>query len=189
METETLDGGLLGWDFHPRVNTRKPIWNPITKIHDSVKQNRAPSLSKKKSPNSENWLKKQKLIGEKYRLTKHLSTFIPNLIQSMDGAALRILVLTVYDKVKYVMNPLHDCFMVTPNCVDALGEAIVELYSGPELAPNLADRLFFESLAKKLHSSDREELDRIKSEFNELKTPFFVDKTTLDPWKLYSYEN
>ena len=189
IEVETLDGGLLGWDFHPEVETIKSVWNPVLKKKVSVGQNRAPSLSKKKSLKNENSFKKQKLMGENYRLRKHLSTFIPNLIQSIDGSVLRMLILKVFSKTKYVMNPLHDCFMVTPNSIDALGEAILELYSGPEFGPGLADRLFFKPLSnKKLSGSSRDELNRIRSEFDLLKTPFFVDKATLDPWKLYSYE-
>jgi len=61
-------------------------------------------------------------------ITKEYISFLPNLIQSIDGYLIRNITNLVYKKNKYIIEPLHDSIRFHPNMILNVHKSIVSAY-------------------------------------------------------------
>jgi hypothetical protein len=158
------------------ISKPRSIYNPVTKTHTTVRRSVEPKTNSEISK------------ALKIRKDKHLRSFMPNLIQSIDGSVMRAIILGVYKESKYIVNHLHDCILLHPSQVDSLMKVLTTIYTNGSM-DNLSDDLLFNTLEQLLDDTKKEKLKGIQTEFNELKDDFKVTKDNFDPWMIYSFED
>lgn len=163
IEIETLDESLISWYIYKiddSKNKKLKVVNPIT--------------NETKSVHYVYYLK------DKLNTRKTIDGLIPSLIHSIDGAIMRMIIIDVYSKNKYIINHLHDSIQFHPNHYIDVISSIKKVYCSEKLHNILKTRFLnkirnkllredctvFDDLVKKLYESDFEEIDINENNIN-----------------------
>lgn len=134
VQISTLDGCIINWDFDHVDSKKLNYYNSVTNHHSQFRVNvvmAEPTQSSKTK-----------------RTNRHLRSFRPNLMHSIDGSIMRFFISEFFKKTKgRRLNHLHDCVMLHPNDVDIFYELAEELYCDPKML-SLANDLVFERFKK-----------------------------------------
>jgi hypothetical protein len=146
VEIITLDGCRISWKIFEKnkmSQSKKKYINPITGLYKSFHVTT--------------------YNVESIDIRKMISSFLPNLIHSMDAAIMRQIISSMLKK-KYIINHLHDSVQTHPNYLDELYESIKEVYS--ELDSNkIFEKCFEKPMKGLLLSEDYEGFDKLTKEY------------------------
>ena len=170
---ETLDDTLIEWDFNHVTEIKRNRFNSIWGVHVPYKETKKTEETKQ---------------TQKKRLQRHLISFRPNLVHSIDSAIMREIIAKVYEKTKQRINHLHDCVILHPNEVDTFYEVVKDIYCNPKML-EMADNLVFKPFMSKTKGPSQMKLKEIQKKFNKNKDLFVIKESELNPYHLYRYEN
>jgi hypothetical protein len=170
---KTLDGCVIKWDYFQVKSIVRSVYNPSTMHHESFRIN----VTKLDENN--------KTMSEK---TKHLKSFLPHLIHSIDAAIMRLIIMGIYKKNGYIINHLHDCVILHPNYIDSFQEVITEIYTSEQIL-HLAKNLLFDPIKSDLDASTLEKIEELEKEFFDNVDSFEINKDIFKPFNMYSFEN
>jgi hypothetical protein len=166
---KTLDGTKLSWDFDFVTDSTRTINNPITGKYEKYKV-----YKKTNDPREKERVKRWK---------RHVGSFLPNLIHSIDGAIMRIFITKMYEKRKYIISHSHDSVLLHPNYVKTFYEIVAEVYKDEKML-SLADDLVFNVFQNHVGSDYKEKLEKIREEFHSYGDTLILDFNPLDMYKL-----
>lgn len=118
---ETLDGSLISYNQFNVVVKSCNYYDPVAQKNRKFKS----------------W------TYEKYQAhDKLMSRFIPNIIHSLDGSTMRLLLKFFFNKTQYRSNHLHDSIQTHPNFLGSLYLVLNETYK-KNLLDNVLEKVIF----------------------------------------------
>jgi len=105
---------------------------------------------------------------------KIIAGFLPNLIHSIDGAVMRIIISEMLKR-KYIINHLHDSIQCNPNKLDEIYDIIKNIYSS-DYMKNILEKCFITPMRNSLIEEDIPEFDNIYEKYNSIKNEIVVVK-------------
>lgn len=164
----TIDGSLLTWYIF-KEGKAKLKKGDHKKLEKKVSSDEQVNLKKKYSSplsgNPVNYDAKKMLVDKKDK-RKMLSGFLPSYIHSIDGAIMRLILLNIYDKEKYIITHLHDSIQFHPNYYDSVINSITEVYCSKKL-DNILDKTLLQGLRAQLLPEKLEEFDEFVNSFKD----------------------
>lgn len=171
IQIKTLDGSLIKW-----VNFKKSRANTKLKV-------KHPTIEKRYSFHYQNY--DNKAIDK----IKMLSGFIPNLIHSVDGAIMRLIITHIYhndSKQNYVINHLHDSIMYHPNYHETVMNSIKRVYTSNKLCGILKNTLF-DQLRENLVDVDKIKFDLLIDDFFIDYEELIIDEKSFNTKKVFPF--
>lgn len=170
VNIRTCDGCYLSWDVDPTTLINRGFYNPVTRnSKGTVKISIIDKLSVKAQTKRRRDLKQ---------------SLIPNIIHSIDGTIMRIIITKMFLKTNYRINHLHDCVLIHPNYVNEFYNVITEIYSS-DIFVDLANKVYFEPMKEGLADNDKHKISLIQERFKKLSDDVKVSKETFNPRHLY----
>lgn len=170
---KTLDGSVIKWNFYKSTRKNRYHYNPISDKQRSYSL-RVFKLDKNSNP----------IID----ISRHLTSFFPNFIHSIDAGIMRTFINLMHDKTKYTIGHIHDCVLLHPNYVDDFYEVVSELYTSEKMH-NLAKDLFFDPIKSSVDEETKGIIEKHEEEFFKLASDFKVTKENFEPRNMYTFEN
>ena len=170
----TLDGVSFKWNFmesYSTVRTYTDLLNKTSNPRLKIKRYRKPE-------------------GEKVPsevVNKSIISFRPNLIHSIDGWLIRLIVKKMRDKCKYNIVHVHDCIHCHPNYIEPLFEIIKEIFVDIKW-DKLLESVLFKPYLEHSEKIIRDLAMKYFSKFKEKRQLFTISKESFNPRNCYSIE-
>lgn len=171
IELETIDGCFISWSIFNKnnfINAKIKYLDPITNQHLSVAH---------KVYNSDD-IKIQKII----------LGLLPNLIHSIDGAIMRLIINDVYNETDYIINHLHDSIQLNPKHYNSVIKSIEKIYTSDKLN-DVLNKYMFKKLENNLLEEHRIEFNKKIKEFKSMNySNIKIDKDSFDARNMFPFE-
>ena len=171
VQIKTLDGCLVKWDFDYVTSLKKNYYNPVSKKHDQYRTN----------------VQIKNKVSQLNRTQKHVQSFRPNFVHSIDASIMREFITKFYDRTGHKLNHLHDCVMLHPNDVDIFYEVVSDVYCNPRMH-TLAQDLLFSRFKIDTIDECRKTIADIEEKFVKNMDEIKLTRNTFSPKKCYRYE-
>lgn len=184
MNIRTMDETGLSWGVEIVESITKGVWDPISLKSYNVKIKFKGKDKEKNTETKSNFPSKTQLKEQRDQYHRGL---FPNLIHSIDGALMRLIIYRVWEKSGYVINHLHDCILCHPNLVQTVYEVITEIYTDGTF-DNLANRVYFGPMQEGLSGDDKKAIQKIAMEFCEGYDPLNITSESFVAENSYTFE-
>jgi DNA-directed RNA polymerase len=163
IELNTLDGCTIDWSFSAKHKIRRSYYNPILNKQEQITLVKYDDTCKK-------------------NVNKHILSFLPNFVHSIDASIMRLLINKLSKKTKNIPSHIHDCVLLHPNDVDTFYDIVTEIYCNKNMS-TLANDLIFACFKKNTVGDIHSNIINIELEFNKNKEQF-----NINPKYCYKYE-
>lgn len=181
MNINTLDGSKISWGLDPFDTISKNVWDPIANKNFNVSIKVKGTVGDSQNTLKSDKKKRKRLISEYHR------GLFPNLIHSIEGSLMRLIIYRVWKKSGYVIAHLHDCILCHPNAVCIVYEVLSELYTD-ETLKNLADDVFFTPMQEGLSEDEKKVIKSLREEFYNNRDDFEINLDNFVAENAYTFE-
>ena len=172
INIRTLDGSSVSWLIF------KAKEKEISRKHKSVY-----------NENEYKSYKAFKNLEEKGRtnFTKIVSSFLASYIHSIDGAMMRIFILKIYEKTKYIISHLHDSLQFHPNYYEDVMDIISEVFTS-DILKNVIEKTLFCNVRTLETEDDRNIIEKKIKDFNKIKDDVVISKESFNKEGVFKFE-